>query len=377
LFITNSDYIYRGFDVVIGNPPYISAVEHSKDNEEERKFYRTKYKQLSGAFDIYTVFLLKGIELSKACYCWIIPNKFLVSNYSKKSFEHLKNNGLYKCIDVSKFNVFKNASVYPIIIEGNKKENKFEKYFIEKISDLEKFNFKKEKELNKYKTFSEYGIQISSGATGFQAKSIIKNIKEESNSNTIPFIVSGSVDKYYINYNKVRYMGKTYNKAYISKGRNIADKKWDFWKTEKIIIAGMTKVIEATFCDKPLALGVGVYAIYDYSIFNKYFLLGILNSKFLTYYINVKFKDKHLAGGYLAINKSTIEQLPLLKPTTKQEKIISEMVCKILSLTTKENYLLDEQAQEQVKKYQLEIDKIVYTLYDLTQEEIDTIEKSL
>jgi hypothetical protein len=48
-------------------------------------------------------------------------------------------------------------------------------------------------------------------------------------------------------------------------------------------------------------------------------LLAILNSKFLTFYLNIEFKDKHLAGGYLAINKSTIEALPLVKATKKQQ----------------------------------------------------------
>jgi hypothetical protein len=78
------------------------------------------------------------------------------------------------------------------------------------------------------------------------------------------------------------------------------------------VIAGMTKVIESVFVQNPLGLGVGVYAIYDWGKFNPKYLTGILNSKYLSYYLNVKFKDKHLAGGYLAINKSTLEKLPLV-----------------------------------------------------------------
>ena len=78
----------------------------------------------------------------------------------------------------------------------------------------------------------------------------------------------------------------------------------------KIIIAGMTKVIEATYVDSPLAIGVGTYAIYDFNGISPYYILGLLNSKYTSYYLRTKFKDKHLAGGYLAINKSTIEKLP-------------------------------------------------------------------
>src|SRR5690606_31910114 len=44
-----------------------------------------------------------------------------------------------------------------------------------------------------------------------------------------------------------------------------------------------------------------------------YALTTVLNSRYLSHYLNIKFKDKHLAGGYLAINKSTLEELPIVK----------------------------------------------------------------
>ena len=90
--------------------------------------------------------------------------------------------------------------------------------------------------------------------------------------------------------------------------------------------SSMTKVIEAVYVKKPIGLGVGVYAIHDCNGFDPNYLTAILNSKYLTYYINIKFKDKHLAGGYLAINKSTLEKLPLVKPKKEHEVIISKKV---------------------------------------------------
>jgi hypothetical protein len=47
--------------------------------------------------------------------------------------------------------------------------------------------------------------------------------------------------------------------------------------------------------------------------FNPKALTAVLDSKFATYYISVEFAYKHLAGWYLAINRSTIDQLPLVK----------------------------------------------------------------
>ena len=70
-----------GFDVVVGNPPYISAVVHAQMESEIRDLYRTKYPLLKGAFDIYTVFLLKGTKIINlyGSYSWIVPNKFLLN----------------------------------------------------------------------------------------------------------------------------------------------------------------------------------------------------------------------------------------------------------------------------------------------------------
>lgn len=366
----------KGFDIVIGNPPYVSAVQHSKQKANLREVYRKSYPLIKGAFDLYALFLLKAINITNknATYEWIIPNKFLSSKYSENVLEFLKGNGLYNIIDISKFNIFDNASVYPIILNGNKNTNEFNQHYLKNLSDITKRIFYKNQDVKEHKIFSDYKIKIGSGTTGFQAKEIINNISEIKTKDNIRFIVSGSIDRYIIKNQPVRYMGKSYKHPYISYSNIIANSKWHFWNNEKIIIAGMTKEIEATFCSDPLALGVGLYAIYDYAGFNKYFLLAILNSRYLTWYLNTKFKDKHLAGGYLAINKSTIEQLPLIKSSNKEQEKFAVLVNKILEVTKSDEYLQDKSKQAQVKVYEKQIDQLVYELYSLTPEEIAIIE---
>jgi len=120
---------------------------------------------------------------------------------------------------------------------------------------------------------------------------------------------------------------------------------------------------------KPLALGVGVYAVHGYGSFSPKFLLGVLNSKFLTYFLQQKFVDKHLAGGYLAINKSTLEQLPLVDvPPARQQTIIT-LVNRILAVKERE-------PEADTSALESEIDRHVYALYGLTKEEIAIVEGS-
>ncbi len=358
-----------GFNVVIGNPPYVSAVSMAR-TDEVKKYFKTKYPEATGAYDIYILFLLKTLDLlsKQSFYTWIIPNKFLIADYSIITKNKLINQGLMHSIDVSVFNVFENASVYPIIILGSNKVIKpFKEYLLENYTDLEIRKFSVPQKLKTYTSFSDLGVKFSSGATGFEAESLKVFLTEKEINNSIPFVVSGCIDRYYFSNKNVRFMGLKLDVAFIKHSNSIAASKWKFWSSEKVIIAGMTKVIEATYVKSPLALGVGVYAIYSFNNFDPYFLTGILNSKFLTYYINVRFKDKHLAGGYLSINKSTLEKLPLIRPNQVQEEEISN-ISKEISILKMKNSVANTTILEK------QIDELVYKLYQLTDEEIKMIE---
>ena len=367
-----------GFDIVLGNPPYISAVQDSKDDKNLRKIYRERYPILKGAFDIYTIFLLKGVELTtiSGSFAWIVPNKLMVTKYAEEVLQHLKRNGLYTVVSVSSVEVFENVSVYPIIIVGNKLVKTFKRFKANQLNDLSSNNLKPETKVKQHPTFKDFGIKVCSGTTGFQAQQILQYISENKTKHSMPFVVSGSIDPYFIRFDSIRYMKHKFKRAFITKGAGIASTKWAFWQNEKIVIAGMTKKIEAIYFTEPLALGVGVYAIPSYGTYHPKVLLAVLNSKYLSYYLNTKFRDKHLAGGYLAINKSTIEQLPLVKIDEYKQKDIIMLVDRILSLTQTDGYLQNSAKQTKVKELEKQIDQMVYKLYGLTKEEIAIVEKS-
>jgi len=356
-----------GFDIVVGNPPYISAVEMAR-TEYEKSIYKKNYPQATGAYDIYVLFLLRGLMLTKNVFFWIIPNKFLIADYAKKTKELLEQNGLYSSVDVSVFKVFKNASVYPIILCGSRTSDKeFCKYTLDKYEDLLFNKARPIKELGTSLTIKDCRIEVCSGATGFEAQIIKEYVVDGERVNVIPFTVSGNIDRYQFNNIDVRYMKSRYHNAYIRTDCNVADSKLRMWMSPKIVIAGMTKVIEATYVETPLALGVGAYAITAFNNYSPYYITGLLNSKYTSYYLRNKFKDKHLAGGYLAINKSTIEQLPFVKADDATQGVISSNAKKIIELK-KNNPNADTSALER------EIDRLVYGLYGLTEEEVEVVE---
>jgi adenine-specific DNA-methyltransferase len=274
-------------------------------------------------------------------------------------------NGLKRSIDVSVFPVFKGIGVYPVVINGQKNiKTKFEKLSVISEEDIIKEDFTTVKEIFTLKTIKDFGVKVMSGTTGFEAQKIKQYVTESKKG--IKFTVSGNIDRYEYNNIMVRYMNTKYSQAFITNNENIAKTKWAFWSNPKIIVAGMTKKIEAVYVEEPLAIGVGCYGIYEYGGLDPKALVGLLNSKYLSYYLNIKFKDKHLAGGYLAINKSTIEALPLVAVDKKTQNQIIVLVNKITT---------QKQQGKDSSKYENEIDELVYKLYNITKEEQKLIER--
>ncbi|GAA9092024.1 class I SAM-dependent DNA methyltransferase [Helicobacter pylori] len=366
---------FLGFDCIIGNPPYINTRELSKNNSVTKEKYRQIYREVSGSYDIFILFILMGLRLQKVSnFAWIIPNKFTSTEYGRPIFEKLKSeNKIKSIVDISYIKTFESASVYPILLIG-KNNSVYSEYYIESQDDLSDNNLK-ERTLSidnlRFITMAQYGLKFQSGTTGFEAQKIFSYIKSGYQQDSIPFAVSGSVDKYVCDTSKVPYMRKCFKYPHISVKVPVAKTKIDFWTNEKIVIAGMTKVIEAYYTKTPLALGVGIYAIYDFCGINPLLILGVLNSSFMSWYARENFKDKHMSGGYLGLNKGNLEKLPMFK----LEKSNQPTADKIIALVDKILALKGKDPKANTQKLEKEIDALVYQLYNLTDEEIKTIEE--
>ncbi len=366
---------FLGFDCIIGNPPYINTRELSKNNSITKEKYRQIYREVSGSYDIFILFILMGLRLQKVSnFAWIIPNKFTSTEYGRPIFEKLKSeNKIKSIVDVSYIKTFESASVYPILLIG-KNNSVYSEYYIESQDDLSDNNLK-ERTLSianlRFITMAQYGLKFQSGTTGFEAQKIFSYIKSGYQQDSIPFAVSGSVDKYVCDISRVPYMRKRFKYPHISVKVPVAKTKIDFWINEKIVIAGMTKIIEAYYTKTPLALGVGIYAIYDFCGINPLLILGVLNSSFMSWYARENFKDKHMSGGYLGLNKGNLEKLPMFE-LTKSNKPTAD---KIIALVDKILQAKEKDPKANTQRSEKEIDALVYQLYHLTDEEIKIIEE--
>jgi len=115
----------KGFDIIVGNPPYIS-----NNNVKERFFVdylREFYKTLQLKWDIYVAFIERSVKLIKneGYLSYIVPDVYLTINYSKNNLKYLFEIGNINQIDYfNNLQVFRGVGVSNIIFVFEKNKNK-------------------------------------------------------------------------------------------------------------------------------------------------------------------------------------------------------------------------------------------------------------
>ncbi len=114
-----------GFDVVIGNPPYVHL---EKIKETSLALKNAGYETFHSQGDIYCVFVEKGINLLKSngLISYIMPNKWLQAGYGKPLRKYFLKYKMFELIDFGDIQVFDGATTYPCIFTSQKAESQKE-----------------------------------------------------------------------------------------------------------------------------------------------------------------------------------------------------------------------------------------------------------
>ncbi len=106
----------QGFDVVIGNPPYVRVQRFSNI---EKEFLKDHFISASKKFDLYILFIEKALKLLKlgGYFSFIIPNKFTQTIYGESIKKYILDNfQIITFIDFGDLKVFEDVTTYPSII---------------------------------------------------------------------------------------------------------------------------------------------------------------------------------------------------------------------------------------------------------------------
>lgn len=392
----------KGFDIVIGNPPYVDSEEMVKNEKNKRDEYNKIYKSAKGNWDKYIIFIELGLNLlnSNGVISFIVKNTLISSKYSETIRKMIQSYNIKEIRDYSTVEVFKNADVYPVIFRMNKKKekdsyisvnvmNSLNDYQVEnKIESLEfykdifwdsyffetKYTKIISKLLNNKNFGSEDICKISSACTvneSYKIKEIIAD-KQSVDINNFKFINSGTIDPYKALWgrSKTQYIKKQYlyPSIDINKLMKISNERANLTSSEKIIIANMTKGLECFYdYEAKYCAGKSTTVILkgnrNYSL---KFLCAILNSKLINFFILIYFNSLKMSGGAINFGQEQIKKLPF--PLNLENiDTISDIVDKILE---KINFDTNADISDEAGL----IDQLVYQSFDLNYEEIKLVE---
>lgn len=115
-----------GFDIVIGNPPYLGIQGIIKTSPELEKIYKVNYESATGYYDLYTLFVENGLKrliAKKGILNYIMPHSWTVSEFGKGLRGLIKEKYHFKqFISFGAYKVF-NASTYTSLIWIENKED--------------------------------------------------------------------------------------------------------------------------------------------------------------------------------------------------------------------------------------------------------------
>ena len=124
-----------GFDIAIGNPPYIGF-----HNVPDKEYYKTNYFAANGKYDFYVLFIEKALQLlsTKGIMSFICPSYFYKRNYGKNTRKILLDKTNIRYIaDFADYQIFDSALTYTCIFgaQNGKTQNEKVKVLGEDLSE--------------------------------------------------------------------------------------------------------------------------------------------------------------------------------------------------------------------------------------------------
>lgn len=415
-----------GFDVIIGNPPYINVENLSSD---DRNYLMSKYETAIKRFDIYIAFIEKGLKLLKpgGILSFIIPYPFLNQNYGEAIRKKILSDfNLLQILDLSEVKVFGDAIVRNCVIVIQKPvSTKNKEVIVKKVfneSDTQNLNNIPQNSistsvfLGSNKSMFRVGLdpEKSSLLEKIEKKSIelgnicyvnwgarsgdIKKYVIRSSTNPLAkkMINARNIERYQLNYTGdylIYEKEKLYNPMFE-----------ELFESPKLIvrdISGKSR-LKITFDDKKYyaehTVSLAVPYVYlrdvnrrslvmkkeEIDLSTKYdpiYLLGNINSTLVNWFFVSKL------GGGLHVYPDDVKKLPICKIdfSNKKEKQKHDELVKLADRMLKFNKdlqkldpILDEdeykELKSEIEKTDRQIDEGVYKLYGLTPEEIKTVE---
>jgi hypothetical protein len=392
-----------GFDIVIGNPPYINV--ENLDAVTKNQLFRY-YETCKGRTDIYIAFLEGMLQLLKVSgnLSYIIPFPYTNQNYGSLSRKMLiEKYHIQEVVDTSDYFVFESATVKNIILNVVKSksikntkikkavsakdfiEGVFKEFSVSQKSFLALKDFRIEtKQISQYagikdklwetsKRLDDICLIAYGARLNYKSKNIGKEefISKEFKKGYKPFTEGKNIERYsfkqfgWLNYQPALHYNPMFSELFENEKLifiNVVKDKlrfaWDkksFYNSHTVINCVKWNLLKnarhvtvrRNISDEKIELSKNV----NYS-----YLLGILNSTLINWYF-VTFLSESLH-----FYPDDAKELPIAISNKK----LKDKICEIVESVIK----LKEAGNNQTMFYENKIDALVFHLYGLTENEM-------
>lgn len=348
-----------GFDIVIGNPPYVDSEAMSKFIPKEREYLTNNFKHTRGNWDLYIAFLELGCDLlSETGYLsYITPDKWLAKDFGAAIRERVLP-GIMSILPVGR-GVFESALVDSIITAISARPvpslgvlGLINKEVIE-VASIDKSSIDKGVTFDKLLSAS-LGLLEKMESTGHVVLgSFAKAENACATSDTyvlgeilidldstydydakIQYKVAntGTLSPYILRWGSqpMRYLKKDYTYPVVLKSE-FEDKLGATYrrraKSPKVIIKGLTLLDGALDLEGAFIPGKSTIVVCDTSREKLKFISGILNSKIASFYVRKRYASASYNGG-VVFKPEMIDSIPV--PTSLDQDTVVKCVDRIV-----------------------------------------------
>ena len=334
--------LFIGFDIVIGNPPYVVV----SDVDKERLYYKYKTKN---CLELYSYFFEHSINIlhHNGVLSFITGSLYTKGIKFEPLRSFLENNSQLITYRNEGDEVFKNVNMPTstiLLYKSNIPSWSFDDLLGNSNNILAKMNASS-------KPLSSISIMQRGFEVGRDRVSKVEG--------KYRFLTGSNVEKYC--YKTISYV----NQDVVTEFQKDAI----FYAGERLLIRETGSYLTVVYLDENLYCNRSLYStIIKDSTFKVQYVVGILNSKAIQYYYQQKFKAETELFPKIRIKQA--KQLPIPVASLTEQQLIVALIEQIR--TSKK--MAPNNSIENIAR---EIDKIVYQLYGLTDAEIKIIEQSI
>jgi hypothetical protein len=391
-----------GFDAVIGNPPYLNITVNTCSNDILDYYKNFKVFIKAQSKNLFAIFIEKCIKLlsKNAYFSFIVPEGLAKTRSYFSVREIIFNNTFIESLLLFDSFVFKNAMIGNLIFVLSKKQHfdYYEVKFLNKdllLKNICKIQYEllinSQDLIWKTEPYRSEDLLLekmqslnlkASERFKFYKGMVVKNRKEHLRTNSLygdlPFLLGKNIDKYKLTYK----LYTNYDELLIVGGTKILTKHME---CPRVLIRRTGDKLCAVFTNEPQLIESTLYIVTCTNFSELLYLLGLLNSKLLTFFVKQKMITNKQA--YPQILMTDLKQIPyrvidFSDPIDKSrhDRMVS-LVDRMLVLHKQLNEAKTTQdktmIQREIDATDRQIDRLVYELYDLTEEEIRIVEESV